>query len=336
MDSGGPVPDDADDLHAPRLAWASAAAPGGRTEPHEFALGFRPALEGLRGASVLLILLHHTLSFLLPDLYARGWFEGSFIGVDLFFVLSGFLITSLLLEEHRDTGVISLSAFYLRRAARLLPAVVALLVATGVYVMVTGLSLATHARTAVLMLTYGANWFIGRNVELTAGFGAVWSLAIEEQFYLVWPGLLLLLLRWSRANMRVLVGVIVVAIVAFASIRSLLFHGSGIWSRTYFRTDARADQLCWGVLLALLVHAGWIRPKARTLLTGTGLGVIAVLAWSTSPFTSFYFDVGATLAAVATAVVLLGILEPTDVIGRSFAHIGLRWFGRISYALYLW
>jgi peptidoglycan/LPS O-acetylase OafA/YrhL len=323
------LPDDADDSPSPQQGSAATAT-------HEFALGFRPALEGLRGASVLLILLHHTLTFLVPDLYERGWFEGSFIGVDLFFVLSGFLITSLLLEEHRDTGAIALSAFYLRRAARLLPAVLALLAAMGVYVVVTGLSVTTHARTAVLMLTYGANWFIGRNVELTQGFGAVWSLAIEEQFYLVWPTVLLLILRWSRANLRVLLGVIVVAIVAFASVRSVLFHDSGIWSRTYFRTDARADQLCWGVLLAVLVHAGWVRPKARTLLTATALGVIAVLAWTTSPFTSFYFDAGATLTAAATAVVLLGVLEPTDVIGRTFARLGLRWFGRISYALYLW
>ena len=285
---------------------------------------------------MLLILVHHTLSFLLPDLYERQWFEGSFIGVDVFFVLSGFLITSLLLEEHRRAGAISLGAFYLRRAARLLPAVVALLAVTTAYVLVTGLSVGAHVRTVAVMLTYSANWFIGRNAHLTDGFGHVWSLAVEEQFYLVWPLLLIGLLRVARRDLRIVAVAVAVGIVLGATTRALLFHDSQIWSRVYFRTDARADQLLWGVGLAVVVHAGWIRPRVPPALTFLAAAVLAWLCWTTSLFTAFYYELGASITAAATAVVVLASLDARAAVARVLSTLPLRWFGRLSYALYLW
>src|SRR3546814_17341497 len=110
----------------------------------------------------------------------------TFLSVDIFFLLSGFLITSLLVEERARTGATSLRGFYGRRALRLLPALGALLIGTTAYVVVTGLNLWVHLRTCAMIVSYTSNWFFGRNAEITDGMGNMWNIAIEEQFYILW------------------------------------------------------------------------------------------------------------------------------------------------------
>lgn len=305
------------------------------TEWSDFHLGFRPSLEGLRGVAVLLVVAFHCLTFFDFPLYERTA-RGGFIGVDVFFTLSGFLITSLLLAEHRDRGGIAIGAFYLRRASRLLPAVVALLVGTGVYVAVTGLSVTKHLGVAGAVLTYTSNFFIARKELFPRWLNHMWSLAIEEQFYLVWPLTLMLLLRFTKARPPFVAAAIGTGIAAGWSIRAALFHHYLLSARVYFRPDARADQLLWGALLAVACVAGWIRPRSRAFLAGVGVAGIVAMSWFVSPLSAPYFYVFATAAAVSTVAVIAATLEGGGPVGAWLRMPPLRWVGRISYALYLW
>jgi peptidoglycan/LPS O-acetylase OafA/YrhL len=158
-------------------------------------LSWMPALDGLRGIAVIAVMMFHT-----PG---RAWLPGGSLGVDLFFVLSGFLITTLLLQEHVATGRISLRGFYVRRARRLLPAVVALLAIYAVVVTLapgdfTGNPQAGQvAVTYVAVATYILNVTQMAHLAVAPGLSHLWSLSVEEQFYLVWPALLVLCLGWE-------------------------------------------------------------------------------------------------------------------------------------------
>src|SRR5688572_4557652 len=166
-----------------------------------FTLGYRPYLDGVRGVAILLVLVCH-----IPNLPLQG----GFIGVDLFFVLSGFLITSLLLEEWRATGNVSLGAFYARRALRLVPA---LLLVLGAAVLLSELRESRTAAnatwtSALMTLFYSANWFLAYGAYPRKELSATWSLSVEEQFYLLWPLLLLVMLR-LRCSRRTMAGVVI-------------------------------------------------------------------------------------------------------------------------------
>jgi peptidoglycan/LPS O-acetylase OafA/YrhL len=237
------------------------------------------------------------------------WARGGFLGVDAFFVLSGFLITTLLVFEFRERDTVRLVAFWGRRARRLLPALLLVLLFVAAY---TRRDVATWQRTALrddglASLFYVANWrFIFNKqsyFELFTGSSPLrhmWSLAIEEQFYLVWPLVVLVCLKAARGALRVLATVCVCGTVASLFAMSVTYK-AGDPSRAYFGTDARAHSLLIGALLALVLLVWKPRPVPRRLLQLAGLVAAAaiVVAWARVTGTSGgYYHGGSAVTRV--------------------------------------
>jgi peptidoglycan/LPS O-acetylase OafA/YrhL len=298
-----------------------------------FQLGYRPALDGLRGVAILAVMALHTF----PPL-ARG----GYIGVDIFFVLSGFLITVLLLEEWDQRGAIRLGTFYFRRALRLLPALLGLLAGCWLYARVfhsrswaDGL---LHDTPAALFYVFNW-WMIGwPEARATWMLDHAWSLAVEEQFYLLWPPALLGLLQWGVRRSRLAL-LLLAGIAAAVGWRLVLWQGPGAIVRLYHGTDTRADALLIGCLLGVLTVSGWL-PRGRWLrvLVPIALGVLLWhLGWTTHLGDAWVYRGGLTLVASASAVVLVALLhDEAPVLGRMLASAPLVWVGRLSYGLYLW
>ena len=206
-------------------------------------LGYRPELDGLRGLSILLIYIHHLYYPILP---------GGFLGVDIFFVLSGFLITCLLIEEWDRECSISLKNFYIRRVLRLIPALLFLIIIVGGFALISldkRRSIPTY-QGIWLTLSYASNWLYAlRYFSANNPLGVTWSLAIEEQFYLTWPLLLSLALRFKLGRRWMIY--ILVLIIAFVPLhRKLLAEQGASIFRLYYSSDTRADALLIGCLVA--------------------------------------------------------------------------------------
>jgi peptidoglycan/LPS O-acetylase OafA/YrhL len=309
-----------------------------------------PALDGLRAVAVLAVLAFHGgLSGALP---------GGFLGVDTFFVLSGFLITSLLVAEWAARGSLDLGAFWARRARRLLPALVLLLVGVAIWTrLFAGATLAPELRLDELStLFYVANWhFIAAGSHYFVQTGPpspllpTWSLAVEEQFYLLWPLVVLAVLRRSR-TLWPLLGVAATGAVASALEMALLVR-PGATTRVYFGTDTHAQSLLVGATAAVAValwrqhhragRAGHVASsRARRLLGSLALlGAIgtALLWWRLSAQDLWTFQGGIGLAALASAAVIVpATLAPAGLVARLLRWSPLRALGQVSYALYLW
>ena len=234
-------------------------------------LGFRPDVEGLRALAVAAVVVYHAW----PQ-----WLPGGFVGVDVFFVVSGFLITSLLLREFESTGTISLRRFWARRARRLLPAATVTLVATAVAgrLLLDGLSTGVLARDLAAAAGMVANIRFGMIGDdyLTSSLPPspvlhFWSLAVEEQFYLVWPSLVLVTLRVGRSGDggRRLLGAVVVALGLGSLAWSVAWTSSeGVWA--FFLLPTRAWELLAGAAVALGVRRGVHRGVHRGVATDLG------------------------------------------------------------------
>jgi peptidoglycan/LPS O-acetylase OafA/YrhL len=301
----------------------------------ESRLGYRPALDGVRALAVLAVVAVHVTYLLIPE-WAGRWVPGGFLGVDVFFVLSGFLITTLLLEEHRAGGAISVPAFYARRAFRLLPAVGALLAVHSLLAIATHADLGLEARTTAAVGLYSLNWVEATGGAVAAGLSHLWSLSVEEQFYFVWPVVLIFALRRSRPT-RLIVGVAIAGILWATGERAWLWiHGAG-WETIYVRTDARVDELLMGVLLAVGFHQGWRLPHRWRHLGTAGLVVLAVCV-ARVPRESRWLFVGGGFTVVGLASVLLiaSLLNADVPLSRAFTWRPAVRLGRASYSLYLW
>ncbi|HEX4868254.1 MAG TPA: acyltransferase family protein [Acidimicrobiales bacterium] len=308
-------------------------------------LGYQPALDGLRAIAVVLVLLYHG---------GVGWASGGFLGVDVFFVLSGFLISWLLVDEHARTGAISIGAFYGRRARRLLPAVTLVLVAVVVYAATLAPeSTLPELRGDVLAtIGYVTNW---RLVLQDRGYfdaftvpsplKHTWSLALEEQWYLVWPLVLAGLLALGRRTRRRL-GPALVATAALclasAAWAAALHRPGGDPSRVYYGTDTRAHELLAGAVLAIvLAMAGRFELPRRAVPVADGLGVLA-LAWvlwlaaTVDDRTEWLYEGGLLALSIAVAIAVVAILQPPGLLHRALAVAPLRLVGQLSYGLYLW
>jgi peptidoglycan/LPS O-acetylase OafA/YrhL len=299
-----------------------------------------PALDGLRAFAVTAVIAYHL------NLTHAG---GGYLGVDVFFVLSGFLITGILIEERVRTGRIALKAFWARRARRLLPALLLMLSALALYVGLgsPGLDRSTLRPDALSTLLYGANWhLIFTHSSYFAQFSApspllhTWSLAIEEQFYLLWPLILLLLLRVTRGSRRLLTGAILALAAGSAGLMALLYHPGVDPSRIYYGTDTRAFELLIGAALAV-VMAGRSRPSRagrRALHTAGFVAIGAVAAaCATVPPQGWMWRGGLVAVGVLTAVVIASISLPrSGPLGAVLSLPPIRWIGIISYGLYLW
>jgi peptidoglycan/LPS O-acetylase OafA/YrhL len=299
--------------------------------------GYRPGLDGLRALAVLSVIAYH-------DNYA--WAKGGFLGVDTFFVLSGFLITTLLVVEFRRGGVIRLGAFWSRRARRLLPALLLVLAFVALY---THLAVLPWDRNGVrddmfASLFYVANWrFILDQQGYFQLFSAasplrhMWSLAIEEQYYLVWPLIVLACLRIGRGSTRVLAAVC--AVGAAASTFAMQWrYQPGDPSSAYYATDARAHSLLIGALLALGLLAwnpGARARRALALAAVPALVVVGVAFHIASGTGARYYQGGSAAFAIVVAILIAGVLQPGPV-AVVLSTRPLAWIGRISYGLYLW
>jgi peptidoglycan/LPS O-acetylase OafA/YrhL len=304
-----------------------------------FHLGYRRWLDGLRGVAILLVLAFHL-----------GLLPGGSVGVDVFFVLSGFLITTLLAEEWQGIGSISLKQFYFRRALRLLPAFSTLLLLCFLSsVLLTSAPAAAERRREVLIAgCYVANW---PNLHRSgmALLGHTWSLSVEEQFYLLWPVLLYGMLR-LRMSRPVILSLVCTGIVVSAGLRLALYRlhaGSApdkaaTVMRLYMGLDTRADTLLVGCLMGLL--AAWdLLPRSQRVVFWTGVASVAstcllgFLAWNRCLDHSQYYNGLFTLVALMVAGVITRMLLAPSVLGSLLLESApLVGTGRISYGLYLY
>jgi peptidoglycan/LPS O-acetylase OafA/YrhL len=302
--------------------------------------GYKPALDGLRAVAVGSVIAFHFGAAAMP---------GGFLGVDTFFVLSGYLITSLLLTEWGRAGTLRFTAFWARRARRLLPALFIALAAVAIWAYFAEHSdqLASIRADSFWTLFYGANWHFISSGQSYFGLFAepsplrhAWSLAIEEQFYLLWPLITFTALRLGRGKPRFLAMFCIGGIGVSAVLLSRSFVASDP-SRAYYGTDTRASQLLVGALLAILL----VRWAPRTRVTRGAMqtvGAIAaglcVIAFTVADDRDAWLYHGGFLAfAVATAVVIAAIVQPAHTpLSRLLSLRPVRWVGQISYGLYLW
>ncbi|GAA2150078.1 peptidoglycan/LPS O-acetylase OafA/YrhL [Humibacillus xanthopallidus] len=328
-----------------------------RTAPAEVATGSIPAggrhprdriegLDGLRALAIVGVLVYHL---------DAAWLPGGFLGVDVFFVVSGFLITTLLVHEHRRTGRIALSQFWVRRARRLLPALV-LCVVTSVLIarVVSADLLVDVGRQMAGALTFSTNW-----LEITAGssyfdqtapqlFMNFWSLAVEEQFYLLWPLITIGLLALSS---RVRVGAAVAIGGGSALLMALLYVPDADATRVYYGTDTHLIGLMAGAALAF----AWASPRLARFVTPSHWGRFG---WVAGPLAGIVllaemvlldeqqaltFRGGIALASLATALLIMGVIDPAPsaaggptAVQRLARHPVATWVGARSYSIYLW
>jgi peptidoglycan/LPS O-acetylase OafA/YrhL len=305
--------------------------------PQRVTLRHVPALDGLRGLALLGVLLFH----------ANGALPGGYLGVDLFFVLSGFLITSLLLAEHRQTGRIGLSSFWARRARRLFPALLSLMPAIAIYgrFFAKPDELAGLRADALATLGYVANWrAILSHKSYWELFLApsplehTWSLAIEEQFYVVWPLLVVLLLR--RGTGRAVL-VFALALIAVSVTAMIALFDPEQTSRAYLGTDTRAAGLLIGAALATVVSPNTSLPS-RAVRPLDLMGAIAAVGlgaawWKLSGDTPFLYHGGFWLTELAAVVLIVcSTIGPRSLVARILSFRLLTLLGTISYGVYLW
>jgi peptidoglycan/LPS O-acetylase OafA/YrhL len=298
-------------------------------------LEYRPGLDGLRAIAVAAVFLYHS---------RIDWLPGGFLGVDLFFVLSGYLITSLLLVEWEARNRIDLRGFWLRRARRLLPAVVVVVLAALVLAAI--FARADLARTrgdAVSSLLYYTNWhLIIANHSYFVRMGNpsllqhLWSLAVEEQFYVIWPLLLvpgLVLVGRRRLPMLVATG------IAASAVLMWILYTPTDPSRVYYGTDTRAFLLLMGILLALV----WpMLERLRGALPVLELAGVAALIATVLLFRQMVdFDPtlyrgGDLAAAFCFTVLIAAVAHPETGLSQALGVAPLRWIGERSYGIYLW
>ncbi len=296
--------------------------------------GFRPDVEGLRGVAVLIVVLFHA---------NLASLTGGFIGVDVFFVISGFLITGLLVREQGRSGTISLSAFYARRVRRLLPAAMVALVITLVAAMnligpldrpaVANDGAAAALSVANIRFAMSAGDYFA-SVSAPSPFLHFWSLGVEEQFYLVWPALILLVTRGAGAMAVRRIGIALALVVAVAFAANLfLTDAAANWA--FYSLPTRAWQLGLGGLLAIgAPRITRALGPAVPVAAWAGLASIvaaSILYDSTLP----YPGVASVLPTVATIALLAAGMDPRGP-GRLLAVEPVRLLGRLSYSLYLW
>jgi peptidoglycan/LPS O-acetylase OafA/YrhL/lysophospholipase L1-like esterase len=326
------------------MAGVAAAAPD-RVEPQHAPprLGYIPALDGLRALAVVAVLLYHA---------DQSWIPGGFLGVDVFFVISGYLITCLLLSDYQQTHGIGLKRFWYRRARRLLPALFTMLFVVSLYAILFLPDVLDQLRGEVIAaLAYVENWFlIFRNLSYFQSAGRppllqhVWSLAVEEQFYLFWPLILVLVLTvWGKSRRALLAGVLG-AVAVSAILMAVLYHPYTDPSRVYYGTDTRAQVLLVGAALAF-VWAPW-RLVGRTgrnagiVLDAVAIVSVIALIWmflNVGEFDPGLYRGGFLMCAVVSALLIASTVHPASkVVPWLLGFEVFRWIGVRSYGIYLW
>jgi peptidoglycan/LPS O-acetylase OafA/YrhL len=312
-------------------------------EPVRSSQRYLPGLDGLRALAVGAVVAYHV---------GLGWAQGGLLGVGVFFTLSGYLITDLLLGQHEATGGLQLADFWLRRARRLLPALFVMLAVVVAWVTLLDRSLLPTTRGAVVASAgYVSNWWlIAQHSSYFAQFGPpsplghLWSLAVEEQFYLIWPWLLWIALRLGRPRTSTRLAAASLLLAAASAVMMALLYRPGYDpTRVYEGTDTRAFALLIGAALAFVWPSRHLRSEvpegARWLLDGAGtagLVVFAVLVWRTNEYSPFLYRGGMVLLSLGTALMVAAAASPASRFGRVLGWQPLRWLGVRSYGIYLW
>jgi peptidoglycan/LPS O-acetylase OafA/YrhL len=316
-------------------------------EPVKRGERYMPGLDGLRAIAVLGVVLYH-LEF--------EWAEGGLLGVGVFFTLSGYLITDILLNQV-NRGGIELKSFWLARARRLLPALFLMLVVVMAWVTVIGPHQPDDFRTAALSAVgYFNNWWlVFHDVSYFERFAPpsplnhLWSLSVEEQFYIFWPFLLMVGIRFvpevkNTTGVRPrLAGVALIAALCSGILMAILYSPSLDPSRVYYGTDTRALELLAGAALAMVwpsrrLQAG-ISPQARRTIDVAGVvGLLAIglMFWRSSEFSPFIYRGGFALLALASVLAVAALAHPASRLGPIVGCRPMRWIGQRSYGIYLW
>lgn len=302
---------------------------------------YMPGLDGLRALAVLSVIAYHLN---LP------WASGGFLGVTVFFVLSGYLITDLLITEWNITKKIDLKNFWIRRAKRLLPGMFTLLLVVIATVSIFQPSLiASLKQDSIAAVFYYSNWwYIFHDLSYFESFGPpsllnhFWSLAVEEQFYILWPIFILIGLRFMKRKSLLFLVTIAGAIIS-TLLMALLFVPGSDPSRVYYGTDTRAFSLLIGAALAMM----WPSQKLTNKISASGritldsmglfgLLVFLCMVWKTNQYDQFLYRGGMFLLSISTAMLIAALAHPASIIGRALSMRPLKWVGLRSYGIYLW
>lgn len=305
--------------------------------------GHVPALDGIRGIAVLQVFVAHFHWIVSTDPFFNAvtpwhWLnktlEPGFLGVDIFFVLSGFLITSLLLKDWQRSRFGMFRRFYMRRALRLLPALYAILIASFFVAWWEKFPMDIQWRTTWHALLYLNNWNVVWNPNAAQNdLGHLWSLGIEEQFYIIWPAILIGLVALKIPN-KVVMGLVAITIAVVAWHRNELWNQGVSWLNLYIRTDTRVDSLLVGALFALIYRH--IRINRTILNCAASIAFLGIVYIKYNHGGSFIYEGGFTIIAILAGVVILAAVENAWV-----GNVVLKWkplvvLGKVSYGLYLW
>jgi peptidoglycan/LPS O-acetylase OafA/YrhL len=312
-------------------------------EVHDLSLPTRsfgqvPGFDGLRGVAVLIVFVAHMDVILpIPTLLV---IPGATVSLDSFFVLSGFLITALLLREQAKYGKIGALPFYRRRALRLLPALYVVVLANALFAWASHQWLHTEWPSIFSVLFYYSNYYSSTaagplSPKLASGYQHLWSLSFEEQFYLIWPWLTIFVLT-IKMKLRNVVIILLSLIAIIAIHRYILYEDTHRWWSLFYRTDTRADSILWGALLAHI----WVRgkePKRGVTIAGwvAAAFLLACLPFATQEGPFVYWG-GFLAIDFACAVLILAILSGKWGGRRLFESKPFVALGLVSYAFYLW
>ncbi|WP_175596715.1 acyltransferase family protein [Bacillus sp. MRMR6] len=302
---------------------------------------YMPGIDGLRAIAVVGVVMYHL---------NLNWLPGGFLGVTVFFVLSGYLITDLLIDEWKKTGKLNYLKFMVRRLRRLAPAFITMLLMVSAWVTLTNHEAFSKLQTEWLpALFYLLNWwYIFYDYSYFEAFGSpsplthIWSLAIEEQFYLIWPFLLILIITlFKKQSSRVMV--IFAGIFLSTLLMAILYIPGTDPTRVYYGTDTRAFSLFLGAALAFI----WPSQKlSKTLpmpasfvleaLGGIGLTITIFMFYVTSQYDAFLYQGGMFLLSFFTMISVAAFAHPASRFGRWLSSKPIRWIGVRSYGIYLW
>jgi peptidoglycan/LPS O-acetylase OafA/YrhL len=302
---------------------------------------YMPGIDGLRAIAVIGVILYHLN---IP------WFQGGFSGVTVFFVLSGYLITDILIDEWKKNNKIDYLRFMIRRFRRLAPALLNMIFFVTVWVTFTNhLSFEKLRADLLPSLLYGTNWwYIFHDVSYFDRFGPasplthIWSLGIEEQFYLIWPILVILGFTFIKRK-RIRVVAILIGVVLSVWLMEFLYVPGEDPSRVYYGTDTRAFSLLLGAALAFVWPSQRLSktlPRQASLVLESvgiaGLLLIIILFMNTSEFDPFHYQGGMLVLSLITTLVVAAFAHPASKLGKWLSIKPIRWVGVRSYGIYLW
>ena len=325
----------------------SKASKGTKTLAHKThnnaGLPYMPGLDGLRALAVVAVIAYHSEIESVP---------GGFLGVEIFFVISGYLITALLLEEFNLNSAINLRQFWGRRARRLLPALFLYIGGSVAFAYSMAEDVVPTKGEVLSTFGYVYNWFgIFQEISYTDVFERknffhhLWSLAVEEQFYLLWPILLLCLQRYIHR--KVTISLLILGITSSAFLMWTMYQPFEDPLRVYYGTDTRASGLLIGALLAYIwrpwnAEKSELFPKGKDALLPVGLAALGILIWANTHYTLLMPDAdqlfrgGFLITSIATAIVIACVVTPNSNLNSILGLAPFVWVGKRSYGLYLW